>query len=485
MIDAIEVSPAPIEVPKDTVPMASRIAVIAVGVGLFMQSVDSTALSTVLPTLARSFHASPIDMRLVLTIYMVVQALFLPASGWAADRFGARRVFMAAMAVFLLGSLFSGLSHSLLQLIGGRIVQGLGGAMMVPVGRIIVVAATPRNQLIQAMMWLGVTGLTGPIVGPSLGGMIVSVATWPWIFFINLPVGIAALIAIARVVPRISRPHPGLFDLVGFGYVVIVIGAVMTVVEGAGHDPRLQIVAALIAVPAGFAYVAHARRRQFGGRKPVIDLSLLRYPTYRSTIVGSSLIRLGIGGSPYLLALFFQIGLGWPPLKTGIITTAVAVGALGSRPFGPQIVRLLGFRKMLIISSLAIGLFGAAPALFNNTTPIWLMMGVLVLSGYARSSQFSSANVMAYADMPDEKISSAATLLAMMQQLTVSLGITLAGLALEISHYFHDGPLDRLDFGVSFSVIGIMAILAIPIYAQLSADAGADISGQKMPRGAA
>ncbi len=226
--------------------LASRIAIVAVGSAMFMQFHGSQPRSPHgSAALARDLHANPVDLRLVLTFYFVVQALFLQASGWVADRFGSRRVFMASMVVFLLGSVLSGLSHSLPQLVGARVIQGLGGAMMAPVGRIIVVASSPRDQLIQAMMWLSLPAFAGPVMGPPLAGLILSVGTWPWIFFINLPIGIAALMAIFRVVPKIDRPHPGRFDAFGFLYsVLFTIGAVMVLVEAAGHDPRIQLAAA-------------------------------------------------------------------------------------------------------------------------------------------------------------------------------------------------------------------------------------------------
>ncbi len=471
---------SPAEVAEIPGQLASRIAIVAVGSAMFMQFLDSTALSTALPTLARDLHANPVDLRLVLTIYIVVQALFLPASGWVADRFGARRVFMAAMLVFLLGSILSGLSHSLPQLVGARVVQGLGGAMMAPVGRIIVVGSSPRDQLIQAMMWLSLPAFAGPVLGPPLAGLILSVGTWPWIFFINLPIGIAALMAIFRVVPKVDRPHPGRFDALGFLYSVLFIGAVMTLVEAAGHDPRIEIASAFVAAPAAGAFLLHARRRTRAGGVPVLDLSLLRYRTFRSTITGGSLARLGIGGTPYLLALLLQIGLGWSPLRTGIVTVAAAIGALCSRPFGPRLVRMVGFRRMLLISTVVIAVLGVAPAFFNNSMPVWMIVAILILTGYARASQFTSANALSYADVPQERISAASTLLAVMQQISMSLGITLAGSMLELSHHFHAGPMNLRDFAVSFGAITFLGLMSFPVYASLPPNAGANISGQKL-----
>jgi MFS family permease len=235
-----------------------------------------------------------------------------------------------------------------------------------------------------------------------------------------------------------------------------------------------------LAVPAAFAFFLHSRRRQLAGAQPVLDLTLLRHRTYRGAMLGGSLMRLAMGGSPYLLALLMQVGLGWSALQTGLIIIAAAAGSLGARPFGPWLIGKVGFRWLLIGSALTIALLGVAPALFRNATPIWLIMGVLFLTGYARALQFTSVNALSYADVPEHRVSAAATLSAVMQQITLSLGISLAAFSLHFGDLLHAGPLNLTDFAISFSMISFFALMAVPVYAALPHSAGADMSGHKL-----
>ncbi len=451
------------------------------GSALFMQFMDSTALSTALPTLAHQFQSSPVNLRLVLTTYMIVQALFLPASGWAADRFGARRVFMAAMATFLLGSCLAGFSQSLPQLVGSRIVQGLGGAMMMPVARIIVVGSAPRHQLLQAMMWLTMPALIGPIVGPPLAGLIIDVASWPWIFFVNIPIGLLGMLAVWRFVPRLTRPHPGAFDMVGFLISVVFIAAIMTVMEATGSSVLLQVAAIAVAAPTAALYVLHARRRVARGAAPVLDLSLFRRPTFRLSQMGGSLVRIGIGGTPYLLALLLQIGLKLSPLHAGLVTIASAIGAIAARPLGTRAVRAFGFRKMLIVSAILVGLLGMAPGFFRVDTPIIIIVVVLAATGFMRAAQFSSINALSYADIPQSQISAASTLSSVGQQITLSLGITVGGVMLQIAQGSSRG-ITPADFELPFLVVGGLSILSVIFYRKMPAGAGSEISGHRLPR---
>ena len=447
-----------------------------------MQFMDSTALSTALPTLSREFNTSPVDLRLVLTTYLIVQALVLPASGWTADRFGARRVFMAAMGVFLLGSALAGFSQSLPQLVGARIVQGLGGAMMMPVARIIVVGSSPRSQLLQAMMWLTMPALIGPIVGPPLAGLIISVASWPWIFFVNIPIGLCGMLAVWRYVPRIVQPHPGAFDFVGFLISVVFIAAVMTVMEATGASVLVQLIGVALAIPAAAVYILHARRRVARGAIPVLDLSLYRRSTFRLSQMGGSLVRIGIGGTPYLLALLLQIGLKLSPLHAGLLTIASAIGAIGARPLGTRIVKAFGFRRILVGSAIMVGLLGALPGFFRYDTPIAIILTVLCLTGFTRALQFSSINALSYADIPQSQVSAASTLSSVGQQITLSLGITVGGVMLQIAQG-GSRALTPPDFVLPFLVVGGLAVLSVFFYGRMSASAGADISGHRPPRG--
>ena len=482
--DIVEAAEA--QIATTSSPWGPRLAILAVASALFMQSIDSTALSTALPTLARAFDTNPIHLKLCLTAYIMALAVFVPASGWAADRFGARRVFMAAMAVFLAGSVLCALSHSLTELVAARILQGAGGAMMTPVGRIIVVGSHPREQLVKAMVWLTTPAMLGPIVGPPLSGFILSVADWPWIFYINVPVGIAGMAAVLRFVPRKRQPHPGRFDGLGFLLAATTISAMMIGAEslGVGLLPAwAQIAAWAITVAAGWAYLVHAKRRE----RPVLDLKLLRIRTLRVNQTGGSLLRMTLGATPFLLPLLLQGGLGWSPLKAGLVTMSTAVGSLSAR-FGAQaLLHRFGFRNMLIATSLIGGVVIMAPGFFRGATPIVVIVALLALGGFLRSNHLTSASTLAFAEIPDRNVSQASSLTSVVQQMAQALGITVAGLMLHMSQQV-TGPrglpaLSPQNFILPFAAIGLAAMAATLAYLPLPLNAGANLHGREGPRG--
>ena len=458
-------------------------AILAVASALFMQSIDSTALSTALPTLARAFATNPIHLKLALTSYIMALAVFVPASGWAADRFGSRRVFMAAMVVFLLGSVLCGLSQSLTQLVGARILQGAGGAMMTPVGRIIVVGSHPREHLLKAMVWLTTPAMLGPIVGPPLSGLILSVASWPWIFYINVPVGIAGMIAVRRFVPRKRLPHPGRFDAWGFLMAATAISAMMIGAEsvGVGLLPLwAQAAAWAVAAGASLAYLRHARRVD----RPVLDLKLLKVRTLRINQTGGSLMRMTLGATPFLLPLLLQAGLGFSPLKAGLLTMSSAFGSMGAR-FGAQsLIRRFGFRATLIATSLIGGLVIMSPGWFRQSTPLVVIVAVLAMGGWLRSNHLTSTSTLAFADIADDKVSQASSLTSVVQQMAQALGITVAGLMLHVSQQLGGpDPLAPRNFVLPFAAIGLAAMAATFAYLPLPANAGANLHGREGPRG--
>jgi EmrB/QacA subfamily drug resistance transporter len=467
-------------------PWAARMAIIAVASALFMQSVDSTALSTALPTLARAFDTNPIHLKLCLTAYIMALAVFVPASGWAADRFGARRVFVSAMGVFLAGSVLCALSHSLSELVAARILQGAGGAMMTPVGRIIVVGSHPREQLVKAMIWLTTPAMLGPIVGPPLSGFILSVATWPWIFYINVPVGILGIAAVLKFVPRKRQPHPGKFDSLGFLLAASSISAMMIGAEsiGVGLLPLwAQAAAWVVAVGAGWGYLRHARRRE----RPVLDLKLLRVRTLRVNQTGGSLLRMTLGATPFLLPLLLQGGLGWSPLKAGLVTMSSAVGSLSARLGAQSLLRRFGFRTMLIATSLIGGVVIMAPGFFSSATPIVVIVALLAFGGFLRSNHLTSAATLAFADIPDRDVSQASSLTSVVQQMAQAFGITVAGLMLHVSQQVTGPhglpPLAPQNFILPFGVIGLAAMAATLAYLPLPLNAGSNLHGREGRRG--
>ena len=456
-----------------------QLAILAVGSALFMQFIDQTALSTALPTLAAAFRIPPIDLKLVLTSYILVQAVVVPASGWAADRWGARRIFMAAMAVFLLGSVLCGLSRTLGELVLFRILQGAGAAMIMPVGRIIVVGQSSREQLIKAMALLTTPALVGPIIGPPLTGLILKVASWPWIFYINLPVGILGMIAVWKFVPRTRQPHPGRFDTVGFVLAAVAMSLLMGLAETLGFNLipwTVQVAALVVGLAAAAAFVHHARTAD----RPVLDLSLLRMKTFRASCTGGTLVRIGIGATPFLMPLLLQIAMGWSPLQAGALTISMAIGALASRPLATRMMRLLGFRNILVWTGAMVAIFTLLPGFFRIGTPVWIMFGLLALGGFVRATQFTASNALAFAELNQSQVTAASTLQAVILQLSISMGITAGSLALQLARVSSGGrPLTAADFTLPFCFVGLMSMLAVPIYARLPRGVGADMAGRR------
>ena len=458
-----------------------QLAILAVGSALFMQFIDQTALSTALPTLARAFDIEPINLKLVLTSYILVQAVVVSASGWAADRFGARRVFIGSMALFLLGSVLCGLSRTLGELVLFRILQGAGAAMLMPVGRIIVVGQSPRDQLVKAMALLTTPAMVGPIIGPPLTGLILKVASWPWIFYINVPVGLLGMLAVWRFVPKTREPHPGPFDTYGFVLAGLAITTWMGLAETLGFNLipwTVQIAALAVAVVSTAAFIQHARRAE----KPVLDLSLFRLKSFRASITGGTLIRIGIGATPFLMPLLLQIALGWSPLHAGLLIVGMAIGALISRPLATRLMRLFGFRTILVSTGVAVALFTAIPGLFRATTPEWLMFLALAVGGFMRATQFTASNALSFVEIDQRSVTQASTLQAVVLQLSISMGITVGSLALQLVRLGAGSKITPEQFTLPFCVVGLMSLAATPIFLGLNKDVGSDMSGHRRAR---
>lgn len=460
--------------PRGPMPTRARLTSIAVASALFMEFIDSTALSTALPTLSRAFHTDPLHLKLALTSYILALAVFAPASGWVADRFGPKRVFMIAMGVFLVGSVACGFAGSLGGLVVFRLLQGMGGAMMIPVGRLIIVSTTPRAGLVSAMAWFTMPALIGPILGPPLAGIVLGVADWPWIFFINVPVCLAGLLAVGLLVPRRDMPNPGPFDARGFACSAIAVSALVGATETFGVDivPRAAQIAALtVAGVSAALYVRHARRVA----RPILDISLFRIPTFRASLVGGTLVRLGVGAGPLLLPLLLQIALGWSPLKAGLVSVWQSVGTLSAKPATAWVLRRFGFRKVLVVTVLSSAVLITLPGFFRAGMPAAVLVAVFVLSGFSRSNQFTAANTVAYADVAESRVSAASTLATVTQQIGLSLGISFGGLVLHLT--MGAGRALTADrFVAPYVAVGLVTLLALPSYLRLPRSAGASLA---------
>ncbi|MBV8911815.1 MAG: MFS transporter, partial [Acetobacteraceae bacterium] len=434
---------------------------------------------TALPAMARSFGADPLHMNLALTSYLLSLAVFIPVSGWMADRFGSRTVFRAAIAVFTVGSVLCGYSVNLPMLVLSRIVQGFGGAMMVPVGRLLLLRSVAKSELVAAMAWLTTPALIGPVIGPPLGGFLVTYATWRWIFTINIPVGLLGIVLVTRYVQEIREARPGRLDWVGLILSGTGLSGVMFGSEMIGRNvmPAWGILCCIGAgLLACWGYVVHARKRP----DPLLDLGLLRVPTFRVSVLAGSLFRLGVGAIPFLLPMMIQLGFGRSAAQSGMITFASAIGAIAMKPAAQRALRWFGFRATLFWNAAASALGVAACAAFRPWWPVPVIYAVLIAAGFLRSLQFTAYNTIAYADVARARMSAATSLYSTIQQLSLTFGITVgAGTLALMNAMSGSGGVTVSDFSVAFLVVSFMMLLAAPASRLMPEDAGAELSGHR------
>ncbi|MBU6456417.1 MAG: DHA2 family efflux MFS transporter permease subunit [Bradyrhizobium sp.] len=455
-----------------------RLIPLIVATALFMENMDSTVISTSLPAIAADIGTSPLTLKLAITSYLLSLAVFIPASGWTADRFGARLVFAAAVGVFMAGSIGCAMSSSVTDFVIARIVQGFGGAMMTPVGRLVLLRSIDKSALVNAMAWVTVPALVGPVLGPPLGGFITTYLTWHWIFLINIPIGMIGIVMALRFIDPIRSENPERFDLYGLVLAGIGLGGIAFGLSVAGLNLLpWSIVIALIALGSVSMtlYLIHARRTA----SPVLDFALLRLPTMRASIVGGFMFRLGIGSLPFLLPLLMQIGFGLTPLQSGLVTFGSAAGAMGMKTLAARIIRTFGFRSIMIINAVVSSVFLAACALFTIATPLLLIVILLVVGGFFRSLQFTAINTLAYAEVEPDRMSRATTLVSVNQQLAVSAGVALGAALVETTMWFHHvTELSAAEFGPAFIVVSVISALSAGFFFELPADAGHQVSGR-------
>ncbi|MCF3946436.1 MFS transporter [Acidiphilium sp. AL] len=455
-----------------------RLTAVIVATALFMQNLDSTIVATALPAMAKSFHADPIHMSLALTSYLLSLAVFIPASGWFADRFGSRTVFRAAILVFTIGSILCGLSTSLGALIAARILQGVGGAMMVPVGRLLLLKSVRRRDMLAATSWLTMPALIGPIIGPPLGGFIVTYVSWRWTFDINVPIGIIGIVAVSLFIREVrDTEHAGRLDIVGLVWSGLAMALLMAGIEtiGRGIIPVPWSLACFaIGGFSAFAYWRHARRHEH----PVLDLTLMKIATFANSTIAGSFFRVLAGAMPFLLPLMLQLGFGESAAKSGTVTFAAAIGALAMKPLAQPILRRFGFRASMVAFGLLSVVFTALCAAFRPGWPVLALDAVLLIGGVFRSLQFTAFNTIAYADVPRSRMSAATSFYATFQQITITLGISIAAGSLELATAFsgHANPTID-DYAWAFVIVSAIGLVSVPICARLAAEAGEDVSG--------
>lgn len=452
-----------------------------VACALFMENLDSSVLATALPSIAASLGESPLKLNLAITSYLFALAVFIPVSGWVADRFGARTVFRAAIAVFTIGSLLCGLADSFWTLVAARVLQGIGGAMMVPVGRLVMLRSVPKSDLVRAIAWLTVPALIGPVIGPPLGGFITTYLSWRWIFWINFPIGLIGILLVTLYIPNIREEKLPPLDWRGFLLSAMGLLGLVFGFETIGRDllPNAAVGGLLLVGAIGLAlYLRHAKRHPH----PLLDLSLLRVRTFRAGMFGGFMFRIGTGAIPFLLPLMFQLGFGMTAFESGMITFVSAAGALTMKMAAGPILRQFGFRRVLIGNAVLSGAFIAVCGLFRPEWPHALILGLLLFGGFFRSLQFTSVNTLTISEIPNERMSRATSFTSMMQQLSLSAGVAVGAMVLHATVAL-GGGLERMtaaDFMPAFFTVGTAAALSTFVFLRLPADAGAEVSGHRL-----
>jgi EmrB/QacA subfamily drug resistance transporter len=458
----------------------SRLLPLIIATALFMENTDSTVISTSLPMIAQSLGTDPIALKLALTSYLVSLAIFIPISGWMADKYGARTIFTAAIGVFMAGSLACAAANSLEWFVIARFLQGAGGAMMVPVGRLVLLRSVPRSEVVQALATLTIPALVGPIVGPPLGGFITTYFHWRWIFFINIPIGILGIVLATIYVPNVREEDTPPLDFIGFllsgfGFALLMLGFA----SGGRHMIPAEISTGCVVVGTIclVLYVFHARRTPH----PVLQLGLLKIPTFRISVLGGSLFRIGIGAIPFLLPLMLQVGFGLSPLASGSLTFIAAVGALFMKTMAKRILERTGFRRLLMVNAFIGAGFVAANGFFTPETPHWLIMIILLVGGCFRSLQFTSLNAIGYAEISNRQMSYATSLGSALQQVSLSIGVAFGAYVLEMAANLDGSPeITAADFGPAFWAVAVISALSGFVFAALSPTAGAEMSGHKI-----
>ncbi|WP_236897191.1 MFS transporter [Devosia sp. SL43] len=440
---------------------------------LFMENMDSTVIATSLAAIAADIGTDPISLKLALTAYLVALAIFIPISSWMSDRFGALNVFRVAMVVFICGSIGCALSSSLAQFVGARFLQGMGGAMMGPVARLVLVRATPRNQLIDAMAWLTIPALIGPIVGPPFGGFLTTFFSWHWIFIINVPIGILGIVLVSFVLPNTpERNEPRQIDRLGFvlaGSAFALFAFGCSVMSLPALPPQVGAVAASAGIGLAALYVRHSLRTEY----PLLDLRLLRLPVFRISVVAGTFFRLGQGAVPFLFPLMLQLSFGMTPFESGMITFVGAIGALIAKFMCNWIFARFGFKYPLVLAT-AISCLGIlAMGLYTPATPLPVILSILTFVGFWQSVFWTGSNAFVFADVEDKDAGQANVISQVWGQLMFAMGVALGGGTLELVHRLRgDGPLQLADFQTAFFVVTGVAAIASVLFLRLPRNAG-------------
>ncbi len=459
----------------------NRIIPLILAVALFMEQMDSTVIATALPTIADDLGVSPITLKLALTSYMVALAMFIPISGWMSDKFGAKKVFRLAICVFIVGSILCAISDTLIQFVMSRFLQGMGGAMMTPVGRLVLLRTTKRSDLVSAMALLTIPALVGPLTGPPIGGFITTYFSWHWIFIINVPIGLAGLYLTGRYLPEIPPMETGRMDWIGFLLTSVAASGVvfgLSVIGLPALPPAVGISATLAGFIACVLYVRHAGRHPH----PILNLKIFNDRAFRASTTGGTLFRIATGAIPFLMPLMLQLGFGLNPFQSGLITFSGAIGALTVKFMARRVFALTGFRTALMVAGMLGAAMTAVNGFFTPETPhIWII-GALLFAGFFRSLFFTGVNALGYSEISDELASQATSMASALQQVSLALGVAFAAFILEMSSFYSGSHLQLADFHLAFFIVAAISVFSIfPIF-RLDRLTGADVSGHRRRR---
>jgi EmrB/QacA subfamily drug resistance transporter len=453
-----------------------------VAVAFFMESLDTTILNTAVPAISAALGVGPLSMKAVLASYTLSLAVFIPISGWMADRFGTRLVFASAIGIFTLGSFLCGISNNIHLLVACRILQGCGGSMMVPVGRLTLVRTFAKSELLRTMSFVSIPALVAPMLGPIAGGLIVGYLHWRFIFFLNIPIGLVGLILVYMHLPdyREEKTHP--LDVVGLILFGSGIGLLSYVLEIFGeHTLSSREMSGLLAMSLALlvGYWIHSRSVEF----PLLDLKLFAIRTFRAAVSGSFFTRLGIGGVPFLLPLLYQVGLGFSPVQSGMLVMPQALAAMSMKVIMPKLLRSVGYRGVLISNTVILGVLLMVFATIGLRTPVWAIVLQAFFYGAFTSLQYTSMNTLVYADIPERDASSASSIASTLQQMSISFGVAIAGLA---TAFFvpasHSNPGEMIH-GIhkALMALGILTIVSTMVFRSLKRGDGDDVSLHTVP----
>jgi EmrB/QacA subfamily drug resistance transporter len=446
---------------------------------MFMEQLDGTVLATALPTMSRSFHIDPLHMNVALTAYLLSLAVLIPASGKVADRFGSKTVFRTAIAIFTLGSILCGFAPSLTFLVAARILQGIGGALMMPVGRLVLLRAVPKRDLVTAMAWLLVPATLGPILGPPVGGFIITYLSWRWIFYINVPIGLLGMVLVSRYVEEFRETERTSFDFKGIILSGVALVCLMSSFEmigrGVGSLGTGSVLFAL-GVAAALVYRHHAGHH----RTPVLDFRLMKIATFRISVISGTLSRISVGAMPFLLPMMLQLGFGLSAAQSGLITFVSSAGSLFMRVMAPWFLRQIGFKNVLVWIGLSATLLLAGCAAFRPSWPLAAIYAVLFVQGICQSLQFISYNTIAYVDVRSDQMSAATSFYTTFQQLSLALGIAFSAAVLASStKIFEHDPPQLIDFSIAVLAVAAVSVFAPLMSSAMDPRAGSQVSGHR------